>query len=266
MGRKPYIKVTKRKPKTCSSCHLPGHWAKTCPKKDNWTKYINAKEPEKCTPSSLSDSSAPSDGYSQTGTSPPPIDLTGLFASNESPNENTSESPDPTQPTNLPPNQSPPPKNPPPQEAPTEAAKLEAAKQAGEMLASYWVAGLKMMSAYVGKHGGLEIGNEILKMNQIAAAHLAAKWALSTDVNEDDMAAFAVVGTGALMYGQGAWFFYDDNFKKPKETKANDPRAVNPSTGAPTQGPIPQPVSQPVPQQQNSRGTLAIAKPFPQYG
>lgn len=114
------------------------------------------------------------------------------------------------------------------------------------MIAGYWLAALSLANAYVEKHDGLVMGKEILRLNYAAAKHLATKWAMTSDINDDDLAAYMVSGTGAVMGGQAGWFFYRENFAKKKDVKkdANEQRAVDPNTGKPTPGaPVPGPVT-----------------------
>jgi hypothetical protein len=111
------------------------------------------------------------------------------------------------------------------------------------MIASYYITGLQFLNAYVESKQGFIMGKEILKMNHIAMTHIATKWALANDMNDDDLAALTCVGTSAVLGGQSAFYFYRDNLKgkgkeKPHATAvgAKDERATNPTTGKPTAG------------------------------
>jgi hypothetical protein len=111
------------------------------------------------------------------------------------------------------------------------------------MIASYYITGLQFLNAYVESKQGFIMGKEILKMNHIAMTHIATKWALANDMNDDDLAALTCVGTSAVLGGQSAFYFYRDNIKgkaqaKPhaNPTPVKDERATSATTGKPTPG------------------------------
>ncbi len=131
------------------------------------------------------------------------------------------------------------------------------------MAGQYWVAGLAIANDYVEKHGGLTMGKQILDLNRMAMTHLATKWCLANDVNDDDMAAFTVVGTGGIMGGQATWFAYKDfkQTKAPEKPKDGD-RAVNASTGKPQ---TPNVAAAPNGAPKPAQGTRPLAPGQPNY-
>lgn len=232
--------------RACSMCGQRGHKATyngkvLCPsaKASNDPSFVSkllGKEPEPCTPFSSSAASPSALGSSEApqakASNLPPIDLTSVDTPNETTPEPEAEMPPSQQASQQ---QNPPPPSSPSQ--PTEAQKKVDAEQAGALVGEYWVGILKMGNAYVDAHQGFQLGPDLLKMNKAAMTHLATKWALQTDVNSDDIAAGVVIGSGAVVGGQSAWFAYKDMKKKGlKDERPVEQRATNPATGKPTPG------------------------------